>query len=150
MTDEAADAEVEAEIDAILSDVQRVVVFGLSPDPARDSYRVASYLQDQGITIVPVNPEGGEQILGEPVVATLADVSGSIDVVGVFRRPEFTDAPIDGAVAIGARTIWLQLGISNDAGLARARAAGLRAVEDRCLMVEHRKRQAARERESAG
>ena len=86
-------------------------------------------------------------MLGERPYPDLASIPEPIDLVDVFRRPEFTDAHIDEAIAVGAKAVWLQLGIRNPAGLARARAAGLLAVQDRCLMVEHRRRRAAPDRE---
>ena len=102
-------------------------------------------MQDQGYRIVPVNPTEDAPILGEVVYATLADVPESIkiDLVNVFRRSSQTDAAIDAALARGVPAVWLQLGITNPAGLARAAAQRLLTVEDACLMVEHRRWEAA-------
>jgi predicted CoA-binding protein len=116
-------------------------VVGLSADPRRDSHRVSAYMQERGYRIVPVNPNETAPILGERVYPALEAVPMGIqvDLVDVFRRSERTDAAIDAAIARGAAAVWLQEGVINDAGLARAQAAGLRAVQDRCLMVEHRR-----------
>ncbi len=129
-----ADTRVEG---TILATCRTIAVVGLSSNPARDSWRVAQYMQNHGYRIIPVNPAASGPILGEQVYASLAEVPDPVDVVDVFRRAEFTDAPIDGAIAIGARAVWLQLGIRNDAGLERARRAGLLATQDRCLKPEH-------------
>ena len=135
--------------DAILASGGTIAVIGLSADVARDSHRVSTYMQQQGYRIVPVNPQEGGPILGEKVYPSLAAVPDAIaiDLVDVFRRSSLTDAAIDAAIARGAPAVWLQLGITNEAGLARAAQAGLATVQDRCLMVEHRRWQA---REAAG
>ena len=125
--------------DAILAATKTIAVVGLSDRPDRPSHRVSLYMQEHGYRIVPVNPEIEGAILGEPVVPSLADVPCSIDLVNVFRRSHLTDAPIDAAIAIGASAVWLQLGITNDPGMQRARDAGLLAVQDLCLMVDHRR-----------
>ena len=141
MNDESWNAQIDREAEASLDDLGAIAVIGLSPRPERDSHRVAAYMQQHGFRIIPVNPaQAGGDILGERAVADLAELRESVGTVVVFRRSEDTDAPIDAAIAAGARAVWLQLGIENRAGLERARAAGLRAVENRCLMVEHRKR----------
>lgn len=137
-------AATEADIVHILQHSRTVAVVGLSPKPHRDSYEVAEYLQRQGLRIVPVNPvaaASGQPILGERVYATLAEAAGAekIDLVDVFRNSDDVPPIVDEAIAIGAPAIWLQLGIVNDAAIAQARAAGLRAVQNRCLLVEHRK-----------
>lgn len=137
-------ADTEADITHILQHSRTVAVVGLSPKTHRDSYEVAQYLQRQGLRIVPVNPvaaASGRTILGERVYATLAEAAGAekIDLVDVFRNSDDVPPIVDEAIAIGAPAIWLQLGIVNDAAIAQARAAGLRAVQNRCLLVEHRK-----------
>lgn len=117
---------------------------GLSSRPHRDSFQVAQYLQRHGYRILPVNQRERGSILGEPVYATLADVPLPADIVNIFRRSALTDAPIDEAIAIGAKVVWLQLGITNAPGLEeRARRAGLRALQDRCIAVEHQRWTAA-------
>ena len=140
-TDQAWEAAIDAAVAETLPAMRNIAVIGLSPRPERDSHRVSAYIQDAGYRIIPVNSAvaaDGVKILGEQVRETLADIGDPVDTVVVFRRSHQTDEPIDEAIAAGADTIWLQLGITNPAGLERARAAGLRAVENRCLMVEHR------------
>ena len=134
---------VSTEEAAGLAESQTVAVVGLSSQPDRGSYRVAAYLQKQGYRIIPVNPWKPIPILGEPVYPDLGSVPVSIDVVDAFRRSEHTDVVIDGAIAAGARAVWPQVGITNAAGLERARDAGLRAIQDRCMMVAHRHWRAA-------
>ena len=126
-------------IAAILREATTIAVVGLSSRPHRESYQVAQYLQRHGYCIIPVNPRERGPILGEPVYPSLADVPGPVDIVNVFRRSAFTDASIDDAIAIRAKVVWLQLGITNAPGLERARRAGLRAVRDRCIAVEHQR-----------
>lgn len=131
-------------IDAILRTCRTVAVVGLSPKPHRDSWRVARYMQEHGWRIVPVNPNATE-VLGERAYTTLAEAARehAIDLVDVFRHSDQVPALVDEAIAIGARAIWLQLGIAHDAALARAAAAGLLVVQDRCLKVEHARRASA-------
>ncbi len=144
MNDQTWNGRIDRDAEASLDDLGAIAVIGLSPRPERDSHRVAAYMQQHGFHIIPVNPaQAGKQILGERTVADIAAVKEPVGTVVVFRRSEDTDAPIDDAIAAGARAVWLQLGIENRAGLERARAAGLRAVENRCLMVEHRQRAGA-------
>src|SRR5262249_7650154 len=97
---------------------------------------VAAYLQRQGLRIVPVNPKE-QEVLGERAYATLRDVPVPVDVVDVFRRPEYVPAIVDEAIAIGAPVLWLQLHVIHPEAAARAQAAGLAVVMDRCLKVEH-------------
>ena len=138
--------------DVILASCETIVVIGLSADPGRDSHRVAAYMQQQGYRIVPVNPHAPGSILGETVYPSLTAVPDSIeiDLVNVFRRSVQTDASIDAAIERGVAAVWLQLGIMNEAGLARAGERGLLAVQDRCLMVEHRRWQAGESGGDAG
>jgi len=131
------------DIDAILALARTIAVVGLTEHPARDDHRVARYLQQQGLRIIPVNPRLTAPVLGEAPYPDLASVPIPIDVVDIFRRPEQTDPHIDEAIAVGAKAVWLQLGIRNPAGIARAQDAGLLAVHDRCLMIEYRRWQAA-------
>ena len=154
MTDSRTDldhrwqAQIDADVASSLAAMQTIAVIGLSPKPERDSHRVTAYMQEHGYRIIPINPvAAGNEILGEPVFATLDDAQAAnpeltIDTVNVFRRSVDTDGPIAEAIGArdaGVRTVWLQLGIVNADGLKRARAAGLLAIEDRCLMVEHRR-----------
>lgn len=126
-------------ITCILKESHTVAVVGLSPDPERDSYEVAAYLQASGYRIVPVNPNAAE-ILGERCYADLRSIPVHIDLVDVFRRPEATPEVAEAAVAIGAKALWLQLGIVNEEAAAIARAGSLDVVMDRCTMIEHRER----------
>lgn len=115
-----------------------VAVVGLSPKPHRDSFKVAQYLQRQGWRIVPINPNASE-ILGEKVYRSLSEAAAheTIELVDVFRNSEDVPPVVMEAIAIGAPAIWLQLGIRHDAALAKAQAAGLQTVQDKCLLVEH-------------
>jgi hypothetical protein len=123
----------------ILHSTRTCAVVGLSPKPHRDSFMVARVLQAHGWRIVPVNPAAqvGE-VLGEKVYATLTDAAKehAIDLVDVFRNSSDAAAVVDEAIAIGAKAVWLQLGVVNDDAIAKARAAGLRAVQDRCTKIE--------------
>jgi hypothetical protein len=127
-----------AEIAGLLGSAKRIVVVGLSPNPDRPSHDVAAYLQRAGYTIVPVNPNA-ESVLGETAYADLADVPGPVDVVDIFRKPEAVPAIVDTAIAKGAKAVWMQSGIVHNAAAAKARAAGLTVVMDRCMKVEHRR-----------
>ena len=126
----------------ILGETRTIAVVGLSSKPDRPSHDVAAYLQRAGYRIIPVNPRETE-VLGEPAYATLRDIPAdlSIDIVDVFRRAEETPEVARDAVAIGARTLWLQLGIANDEARAIAEDAGLTVIMDRCLKVDHRRLQ---------
>ena len=109
---------------------------GVSPDSTRPSFRVASYLRDAGYDVVPVNPSCARW-QGMPCYASLRDVPSAIEVVDVFRRSELVDPVVDDAIAVGARAIWMQDGVVNRAAAAKARAAGLLVVMDRCMMRDH-------------
>ena len=110
-------------------------VVGCSPDPGRDSHRIARLLQRRGFRVIPVNPNADE-ILGERCVASVHDIEEPVDVVDVFRRSSEAGAHVDEAIAIGAKAVWLQLGVIDPAAADRARAAGLRVVMDRCPAIE--------------
>lgn len=138
---------------AILAQCRTIAVVGLSPKPHRESYHVAQYLQQQGYRIVPINPVAaaeGVQILGEPCYASLSAAAQAlaahnlkIDVVDVFRNSADVPPIAEEAIAIGAQCLWLQQGICHDDAAARARAAGLQVVQDRCTLVEHQRLRAA-------
>lgn len=132
------DGFVDDEIAQFLRGIKRIAVVGLSQDPARDSHRVASYLQSQGYEIVPVNPRV-TSVLGQKSYPDLQAVPGIIDLVDVFRKSEEVSAIVDQAIAIGVKGIWLQLGIEDAQAQDRARAAGIRVISNYCLMVEHRR-----------
>ena len=116
-----------------------IAVVGLSPKPHRDSYRVAKYMQDHGFRIVPINPNASE-VLGERSYASLTEAAQHvhIDMVNCFRNAEDIPPIAAEAIAIGAQSLWLQIGVVHDAAAQRATEAGLVVVQDRCLMVEHR------------
>jgi hypothetical protein len=132
------EAVVEANIERILREARTVAVVGLSPRPERPSYGVASYLQQQGYRIIPVNPTV-DQVLGERSYPDLKSVPERIDVVDIFRRSEEVPAVVEEAIQVGARVIWMQEGVINEAAAARAREAGLEVVMDRCMLKEHKR-----------
>jgi len=123
---------------ALLQEAKTIAVVGLSPKPWRASHQVALYLQQAGYRIVPVNPEH-DVVLGERSYPSLtaAAAAGPIDVVDVFRRSEFVGPIVDEAIALKPRLIWLQVGVVDEAAAARATAAGIPFIMDRCLMVDH-------------
>jgi predicted CoA-binding protein len=127
-----------AEVAELLRDTRTIAVVGLSDKPHRDSHRVAAYMQRRGYRIIPVNPTVAE-VLGEKAYSRLEDVPEEIDLVNVFRRADAVPEVVDSAIAVGAGAVWLQLGIVHDDAASKARAAGLRVVQDQCLMVEHRR-----------
>jgi len=124
-------------IKEILETYKNIAVVGLSSQTWRPSYSVSRYMQTVGYRIIPVNPNETE-VLGEKAYASLEDVPGPIEIVDIFRRPEFVPDVVEAAIRRKARVIWMQLGIVNEAAAARARAAGLEVVMDRCILVEHR------------
>ncbi|HVN32785.1 MAG TPA: CoA-binding protein [Thermoanaerobaculaceae bacterium] len=128
----------DAEIDAILAGARTIAVVGLSDKPDRESHKVARYLQAHGYRIIPVNPAVA-QVLGERSFRDLASIPKeiAIDIVDIFRRPEFIPTVVDGAIARGARTVWMQLGLAHNAAAEKARAAGLAVVMNRCMKIEH-------------
>lgn len=123
----------------ILRGTKTIAVVGLSSNPMRASHGVAEYLKASGYRIIPVNPNETE-VLGEKAYARMEDVPEPVDIVDVFRRAEEVPAVAASAIRIGAKVLWMQLGIRNAEAAERARAAGLVVVEDSCLMVEHKKR----------
>ena len=126
-------------ITQILRSSQTIAVVGLSSNPRRPSHEVASYLQSAGYRILPVNPNETE-VLGQKSYGRLEDIAEPIDIVDVFRRSEDVPPIAASAIAIAAKVLWLQQGITNSAAAEKARAAGLIVVEDACLFLEHKKR----------
>ena len=124
------------EINAILERYKTVAIIGLSPKPERDSYRVAKYLKENHYTIVPVNP-GQKEILGEKCYPNLKAIPFSIDVVDIFRRPEAIPPVVDDAIEVGAKVVWMQLGIAHNQAADTARKAGLDVVMNKCIKTEH-------------
>jgi uncharacterized protein len=126
----------DAELRDILTSVTSIAVVGWSPKPERASHGVAVFLARRGYRVIPVNPgQAGQTALGETVRATLAE-AGPVDMVDIFRRSDEAGAVVDQAIATGAKVVWMQLGVVDEAAAARARAAGLRVVMDRCPAIE--------------
>ncbi len=122
----------------ILTSNNVIAMVGLSADPMRPSHFAAIYMQSEGYQIVPVNPKyAGEKILGETVYASLSDIPFPVDIVDVFRKPAEAPALAEEAAAIGAKTLWLQLGVENDEAGEIAREHGLAFVQNRCVKIEH-------------
>lgn len=128
-----------AKLKELFADIETIAVVGLSPNSSRDSYRVAKYLQDNGYRVIPVNPRA-EEILGEKCYPDVRSIEEPVDVVDVFRRPEYVGDIADQAVAVGARVLWMQVGIRNEEAARKAADAGLVVVEDACMMEEHMRR----------
>src|SRR5262245_24751913 len=122
----------------ILASTRTWAVVGLSSSPARDSYRVASLLRARGYRVVPVNPHLAEW-RGERAYPDLTSIPFAVDVVDLFRRSEQVGPHVDEAIAIGAKVVWMQLGVRDASAAARARAAGLTVVEDLCPAIELRR-----------
>jgi uncharacterized protein len=115
-----------------------IAIFGASPEPWRPSFGIMRYLQRVGYRVIPVNPTTlGESVHGERFYGRLEEVPEKIDCVNVFRRPDAVGEAVDQAIAAGARMLWMQLGIRNDAACARAEAAGIEVVMNRCISIEH-------------
>ena len=120
----------------VLSETRTIAVVGMSAKPHRASFGVAQYMRDHGYTIIPVNP-AYDTVLGETCYPSLREVPVPVDLVDCFRRPDAMLPIVDDAIHIGARTLWMQLGVINQAAAARAEAAGLHVVMDRCVKIEH-------------
>ena len=125
-----------ASIRRILRDSQIIAVVGLSPKPQRPSYQVARYLMEAGYTIIPVNP-GQDTILDLPCYRSLKAIPTQVDMVDIFRRPEAVLPIVEDAIAIGAKYIWMQEGIVHKEAAAKAEAAGLIVIMDRCTKIDH-------------
>ena len=128
------------EIDGILSTATTIAVVGLSDNPERESHKVASYLQARGYRIVPVNPAlAGKAIHGRLVVDSLSAVKKPIDIVDIFRASEYVAPIVDDAIKVGAKAVWMQLGVIDEKAAAKASAAGLKVVMNRCPKIEWRR-----------
>ena len=122
----------------ILATPCTIAVVGCSPDPDRDSHRIAALLKAKGHRVIPVNPSC-QEILGERCFATVCDIPEPVEMVDVFRRPEFVDQIADDAIAVGAKILWLQLDVINEPAARKAQDAGLTVVMDRCPAIEYRR-----------
>ena len=120
----------------LLKTARTIAVVGLSSSPMRASRGVSQYMQSAGYRIIPVNPNESE-VLGEKAYARIEDVPEKIDIVDVFRRSEFVPGVVDSAIRVGARAIWMQEGVYDEAAAQRARDAGLFVVMDSCILKEH-------------
>lgn len=120
----------------ILAETRTIAMVGLSGKWYRPSYFAAKYLQDHGYRVIPVNP-GQDEILGERCYAQVEDIPVPIDVVDIFQRPEKVMPHVEAAIEVGARVVWMQLGIVNEDAAAKAEEAGLEVVMDRCMKIEH-------------
>jgi len=127
------------EIKKILDECRKIVVVGLSSNPVRPSHGVARYLQQHGYRIIPVNPNESE-VLGEKSYASLTEVPEKFDLVNIFRRSEDAGEHVDEAIRLGAKAVWMQEGIIDEAAAYRALEAGLLVVMDRCILKEHMQR----------
>ena len=128
----------DEDIRSILRDVKTIALVGASDKPHRASHDVMRFLLDVGYHVIPINPgKAGGEILGQPVVASLADVTEAVDMVDVFRNAEAAGEVTDEAIAISAKVVWMQLGVINEAAAKRASDAGLRVVMDRCPKIDY-------------
>ncbi len=126
-------------ITEVLRRAKTIAVVGLSDNPLRPSHGVAAYLQTEGYRIVPVNPQI-QSALGEKAYPSLLDVPGKIDIVNIFRRPEFVEEVVDQAIQLGVPAVWMQEDVIHEKAAQKARAAGIFVVMDRCILLEHRAR----------
>jgi len=122
----------------ILRNWKTIAVVGLSPKKVRPSYGVSEYMKSQGYRIIPVNP-GHAEILGEKCYRRLEDITEPVEIVNIFRRSEEVAPVVDSAIQIGAKAVWMQEGIEDEASAQKARAAGLEVIMDRCILKEHRR-----------
>jgi predicted CoA-binding protein len=132
----SAERLTDEDLKTILTNAKTIAVVGLSENPSRDSNGVASYLKKNGYRIIPVNPSVDE-ILGEKSYPDLLSIKDTVDVVDVFRQPQFLPEIAEQAVKIKAKVLWMQLGAQNEEAANIARKAGLTVVQDNCMMAEH-------------
>lgn len=129
--------ESDQDIAALLTSTRRIALVGASAKPERASNEILKFLLDQGYDVIPVNPVVAGQILhGVPVIASLADIEGDIDLVDIFRNSAAAGDVVDEAIAAGAKAVWMQLGVINEPAAKRATDAGLKVVMDRCPKIE--------------
>jgi len=125
-------------IEELLRSTKTIAVVGLSRKPWRASFGVSEYMQSVGYRIIPVNPHEGE-VLGEKAYRSLEDLPEAVDMVNIFRRSEAVPEIVEAAIRMGAKSVWMQEGVVDEASAERARAAGLVVVMDKCLLKEHRR-----------
>jgi predicted CoA-binding protein len=128
----------DATIREILATPRTIAVVGCSPDPDRDSHRIAALLKAKGHRVIPINPSC-QEILGERCYGSVRDIPQAVEMVDVFRRPEFVDQIADEAIAAGAKILWLQLEVINEPAARKAQEAGLTVIMDRCPAIEYRR-----------
>ncbi|QLC26572.1 CoA-binding protein [Parasphingopyxis algicola] len=127
----------DEELTALLAKTQTIAMIGASNKPDRASHRVMKFLQGKGFRVFPVNPTiAGERIHGETVLRDLSDIGTPIDMVDIFRNSEAAGDAVDQAIAAGAKSVWMQIGVVNEAAAGRAEAAGLKVVMDKCPAQE--------------
>jgi predicted CoA-binding protein len=127
----------DEDIAQLLRETRTIALVGASDNPARASFGVMKFLQDQGYRVIPVNPRiTGEHVHGEFVWRELGQIGEPIDMVDIFRNSEDAAAAVDEAIAVGAKAVWMQLGVINDGAAAKAEAAGLKVVMDHCPKIE--------------
>ena len=127
----------DADIAALLAETRTIALVGASDRPDRPSYGVMRFLQNHGYRVIPVNPQiTGEHVHGEYVWRDLSQIGEPIDMVDIFRRPEAAGEAVDQAIAAGAKAVWMQLGVINEEAAARAEAAGLKVVMNRCPAID--------------
>lgn len=140
-----SDVQSDVHLKSLLASARTVVVVGIKDRENEDAFRIPQYLQNAGYRIVPVNPKLAS-VLGEPCRATLAQVDGAVDIVNLFRASEHVPAHVDEILAMDPlpRAVWMQLGIHHGPSAQRLRDAGIEVVQDRCIMVDHRRLLGAR------
>jgi predicted CoA-binding protein len=127
---------INTTIERILKESKTIAVVGLSAEPSKPSYQVASYLQRAGYVIYPVNPKYDE-VLGRSCYPSLSEIPETIDIVDIYRRPVYVLPVVEESIKIGAKVIWMQLGIENEEAARLAGKAGLQVIMNRCLKIEH-------------
>lgn len=130
-------SDVDNSVVKVLKESRVIALVGASPKAHRASYRVMAYMLERGYQVIPVNPvKAGGEILGQRVVASLSEIPTPIDMVDIFRHSDAAGEAVDEAIAVGAKSVWMQLGVINEAAAERAQLAGLDVVMDRCPKIE--------------